>query len=547
MKSYIYLYYNTNKNYFFERFKFLDISIIRRNYLIYFLLKIFILPAIILFLAIKFPNYKNIISFLIFIIFYIKIFNIDGRRWAHFYRNDWLLSVPNDFKRYSKILWSNIIVDTFVKDNILIYAAIQMMYFNIVFILKVYLVYLCIYYLFFTYQLILLQSKIVIKKIYSLIMYVLFSILSVTAVYFITELIIRFVKAIIEKESTVEFLSNNINIAINTIVNFMNTNIDKFILIFVILSVINFIIISMLMLKGKFSNGMQLSTAKINDLYLVKIYYRIISKLKCIKNKNQLLKELSLFVELYSFNYKEYFNTFFIDRSMYFLFGIIIAIYLNFDYIQFIVGLLILLLFYLDLVSGINGKLIANMSFVSDYPSLVTYNMLGRSIKEIVDIKIKFFRIIRLLNFLIYLLFTLIVGFLLKFSYVYTFSICTFLLIFWIVLPKILLLNNLLYVRYDYVKSNKFIEEINLLDNNNEFILTNIFYKVFLILIVLSLVANAFLYDIRILYIVNYVILFILLLFIILESLITKKIIMNICNSIKRGDFSIDVSKIFKK
>lgn len=547
MKEYLFLFLNTNKNYFFEKYKFLKKDKLKKFYNIYFISKGILGAIILLFLSLKFSEYRNILFSIPYFIYFSKLLNLDSKKWGHYYRNDWILAYPNDLKRFITLLAANIIIDFFIVDNILLYMLIQMTVYDFTVTLTIYTIITLVYVLILSVQFVIMQSNLLIKKIYSVLVYLLSSILTGFISYILIGFLIKFTKSIFLKEDIMSFIIFEIQYLLSNIVIFFRTYNYWIMVIVIIGSILNGIFLLINFKAGNFQNGKQNTQAKISDFLFIKVYNKLFEWMYNDYEK-YMKKELSLIVELYKFNYKEYLNTFFIDRSVFFLLGILcVIVEYNHYAVPYIVFFILLLFFYIDISSGINAKLLPNMSFVSDYNTIQICNSVNRSIHILVRNKLRFFRIVRLPSLIFYLVIVGICGQYFRMNSILVVALLLCIIIFWCLLPKIFMSNNLIYVRSNYDRFEKFIEENSMiLRDTKDFFLIEMYYRYIFFCMVVYIVLVFMLNSSFTIYLFV-AILFSELLFLVILYLIMSRVIKNICNSLEMGDYSIDVARIFKR
>lgn len=548
MISYMYLFILASKNYFFERFKFLNYDFFKKLYYIMLVLKPSIIVITLFLVSKKFNQYTSLIFIIPFFLVGFKLLEIDTKRWGHFYRYDWIQAEPKDEVRFFKLITGNFLVDVFIKDNIIFYFIFQLFYFKLSFLIVMYLIFIILYFMTMTFHLVMIQSKLGIKKVYSLFNYIFTNSITAYIVYHIIRFSIHFIKIISQKEDGISFLQQYILNSTDKLIYFLK---EKHIIIFFsvfFIFVLNFIYLLYLLKKEYFQNGNQFQSATIADFISLRCFTALIDHLK-INYKTLLKKEFSFIATLYEFNYKEYINTFLIDRSFFFLIAILLNIYENnYPNAWSIVFFIILVYCYLDINSGVSAKLVANMSFISDYDTLRLFNEMNIKIKELIKIKLKFFYISRLFSFLAYILITIVCSLIFHFSIITTILLLICLCGSWYFIPTMFITNNLIYMRSDYKELKKYIEDSNTLTlNQNEFFVLELYYKFMTTSLLFFIIFSILVTKIKILFLVFIIYLIIYISISILVYTIMKKILNNIYDSIERGDYSVDISKIFKK
>lgn len=546
MKSYMYLYFYANKNYFFDRFKFLRNKILEKFYYIMVVLKQLLLILALIIIGNKISYLKTILSIIPFVIFYYKIFSIDTKKWAHYYRKDWGLAYPSDTKRFFVIMISNFIIDFIIEDNIFIYFMYSVNFFEFSFVLLVYTTIVFLYFTTMIFELILMQVSLFLKKIYSFINYIVSNITSMIIFYIIFNFIIEVIINIVNKKNILSFIIKKVNLDItNLIFNLNKFYINKIFILTILILIFNLIMVFSLLKRDKLSFDLNKLTPKMKDLYILKFYY-LLYKTFTKRESYLVKKEFLLISELFSFNYMEYYNTFLVDRSIFILSSILfIIVKYKASNIFIILFPLIFIFIFMDISSGISTKLVANMSFSSDFNMLRAFNSINRDIKELIVNKLRLFNLFRFMSYFSYIIIIFLISFYINIPIKSYILLLMVVIINIILLPRIFFINNLIYTRIEYRNFNKYIEDISFISNNiKDFFLLDIYYKIMYIWLFSTIVAyNLNIYFYNIIYI-GILIFSVILVFI---YLIMKKIEKNIIDSIKEGDFSVNISKIFKK
>lgn len=546
MKGYLYLFIKSNKNYFFERFKIFNSSGFDNIYYVYFFSKGIFITLFTYLLTIILKTNESIIVLIPLFVYIFKIFGIDSTKWVHYYRDDWLVSYPNEIKRFKEILIGNICVDFIFEDNIFFVIILQSYFYDLKILILIYVAILLIYILTMSFQLVIIQSDLFLKKIYSLIIYSLSSLITYYTVYVVIKSAIKFINIIVQKKDILGSVVSSIVIYINDVLLVIYKYGNLLMLFLLVISFLNMICIIYTMSVGYFQNGLQNKGARIADLKIVKKYVTMIDILK-FKHPEMLKKELALIVELYSFRYKEYFNTFFIDRSGYIILALLMNLYENYkNNLEIAIVSSIALIFYLDINSGMCAKLLANMSFASDYSIISISKSTNLSIKELVDLKYKLFQLIRFPSLIFYLLLSFTIFYMFRISIGVFIALLSVIIIFWIVLPKIFFTNNLIYTRQDYTNFSKYIEEINILTSKSkDFFIIELYYKLLVFWVIITIFVGITIQNIFIVRTVFYSSVAITIIILIIVNFIMRIIRENIISSIEEGDYSVDVAKIF--
>ena len=203
--------------------------------------------------------------------FIFKLFTIDSRKWAHFYRNDWISAFPIDKQRYIVILFSNLIIDFIVEDNILLLISYQLIFIKPLFLLGIYVSLILIYLTTATFQLVLLQSNLFLKKIYSFLIYII-SCITTTYVFFIfINAFISLINYVIKRELVLENILYSVkNYIFNLFIVYENNQL-VIIISSILIFIINFYLVIYLMQKNKFENSNQYTSQKISDFIILRL------------------------------------------------------------------------------------------------------------------------------------------------------------------------------------------------------------------------------------------------------------------------------------
>lgn len=102
---------------------------------------------------------------------------------------------------------SNIIIGFLILDNIILYILIQLLSFDFNTIITIYTVVILLCVLLLSLQFVLMQANISIKKIYSLLVYLFLSVLTVIISYTLIGSVIKFIKSIALKEDRMNFIT----------------------------------------------------------------------------------------------------------------------------------------------------------------------------------------------------------------------------------------------------------------------------------------------------------------------------------------------------
>ena len=125
----------------------------------------------------------------------------------------------------------------------------------------------------------------------------------------------------------------------------------------------------------------------VDNFIIVKLIKKILSILYRNKPTRLVLinKEFALFTHIYKYNFKDYFFIFIADRSMSFLISIFLIIS-KYEYSasSLIILLIVPIILLVDINSNVGVKLITNMSFITDYNTLLCSNTSGFDLNKLI-------------------------------------------------------------------------------------------------------------------------------------------------------------------
>lgn len=548
VKSYVFLYINSNKNYFFERFPFLKTFGLEKCYTGCLLAKSILMVVVLYVMTQSLSEYALAIAAVPFAIFAMKLFGVDSKKWAHYYRADWLLAYPDDKKRFKELLSAHLVIDFILEDNVCAAVLFQCMYFDIFFLVSVYLSVLFGYILIMSFQLVLIQARLTLKKLYSVLSYIGSSMVTVYVFYVLIKAMVGFVTLIVQK-------SDIVSTSLSYIVSYFNniwtliTSYHVFVLVsMALMTSLNLWGIRCAMAAGGFRNGTQHLSARTHDFWFIKQYIKFINA-RVTAYPTLIKKELSLIVSLYEFHYKEYLNTFFIDRSAYMLLAILFNVSDNYSReLDYILIPIIAVLFYTDINSGMCSKLVANMSLIADYSLLSILKMSPTTVNDVLVAKIKLFRLVRMPSFIFYLVIVGICAVVFQIRVPVFVVLVLIIVLLWFVLPTVFLANNLIYTRQDYAALSKYVEESTIIAKRaKEFFAIEWYYKFLTAWLLLSLVSANFVEQLMIVEVAFYVGAFVVVVLLLLLHRMMVTIKRNIVQALEGGDYSVDFAKIFKK
>lgn len=556
---FIYLFFSINKNYFFEKYNFLSMHEASKEkfFIIWYLLKnqILTIVAIIVLKKIFDSDLLNAVVTLMLMI--SLLFGLDSKEWRLFYRLDFVSEIPNMIERFFTVLLGNVILKLIIENNIFLISTLFFYYSKISFIyLPIFLIiYFLLYVTILSFYFILQNSTLNMKKTFSIFNYLFSFTFTSWFIYVLLDFILNAFGIFINNR----YNSSIFSVFINEIVKIININVNYF------MENISFIIIGLLIifviigfstfLTVKYLNKINYLDKEDNkyitdSFFIVKIIKLFLDILYLSKEeiRIQVNKELSLFSYIYKYSFKDYFFVFIADRSMSFL----IAIYLilikyeyNAAYILFFI--LIPIVLVVDINSNVGVKLITNMSFITDYNTLLIANTTGYSIKKLIRSKLVFYYGIKSFS---YILFIFIVNVMLM-SFNGDWIIILFsnlmILIILACFPKLYLINNLIYSRMNYRNYYKYLDESKILDYGiSEFYPLNIMFKIWIVLAFLIIIFTTIFkfVDLKLIFLVS---LFVVMFTIIIVYVIMIRVYNNIIKFIERGNYSADFAKLFKE
>lgn len=538
-----------NKNLFLERFSFLkSLKICTQNkiYLAYFIFNRYAIWGFIfaIWWFLKWPTVA--LSILLVLYLSLKLILLDIDDWQLYFNNDIRLAIPKQSKRYLTILFNILVYKFFVTDNILIYLiALKIITpISCTALLCIAITYITVSAFILSLYLVLKVGSLKLKAFYSL-----FSYLSAMIAMFIFGYIV--IKGITYIANSIyslilgtyvfdlyEFI-NKVTLSFN---GFLSNN-NLFILISLIVVLIS--VLSILFIYH--SANLEMSNEH-PILHLSKFIERLISFRKQDNLQQCLsLKEHKLIIDIYNYNFKQYYFTFFMDRP----YTVLIALTLSFLTINLNCKNLLFfglntVLFMTEIGSIMGNKLIANLSFITEYNTLRQFNCNGISIRKLSNAKLNLFYNIRLIPTLIFTA-TVIVGHTILDSSLFLIiaNIISLFLMF-IFYPKDYFTRNLVCTRMDYKDYESYLTEKNILEGGvDDFSPLNWLYNtLFFSVVVLSILA--FIFP-NIALIFNIVCIFIFVMAPIICHIFMNRIYKNVISFIERGDYSADFSKIFKR
>ena len=538
-----------NKNLFLEKLNFLKslkISTQNKIYLAYFIFNRYAIWGLIfaIWWFLKWPTVA--LSILMVLYLSLKLILLDIDDWQLYFNDDIRLTIPKQSERYLTILLNILVYKFFLMDNILIYI-IALKFITPISstsLLCITISYLAISAFILSLYLVLKVGSLKLKAFYSV-----FSYLSAMIAMFIFGYIVikgityiaNSIYSLILGTYVFDFyeLINKVTLKFN---GFLSNN-NLFILISLIVVLIS--VTSILFIYH--SANLEMSDEQ-PLLHLPKFIERLMSFHKQDDLQQCLsLKELKLIVDIYKYNFKQYYFTFFMDRSYTLLIALILSFSaLNLNCKNLLFFGLSTVLFMTEIESIMGNKLIANLSFITEYNTLRQFNCNGINIQKLSNAKLNLFYNIRFIPTLIFTA-TAIVGHIILGSSLFLIivNIISLFLIFKFY-PKDYFTRNLIYTRMDYKDYENYLTEKNILEGGVDgFSPLNWLYNIlFFSVVILSILA--FIFP-NVAFISSIVCVFIFIVAPIICHAFMKKIYNNVISFIERGDYSADFSKIFKR
>lgn len=552
------LFFHINCNLFFEKYKFIKLKRERKNlfFVIWYVLKNHILVIVGILLLDKFFNSDTLNMVVVSLIILSILVKTDAKDWRLFYRTDFVCEIPDVKKRFFTVMLSNVSINLFVEDNILILFSFFIFYSHIswsylpLLIMAFTIIYMASSSIYFMIQ----NSSIKIRKIFSLFSYVT-SMISMTVVVYVSidyiiSVFLLFKENLRSKMILPHFVTQGSNTA-KRVIGFVSENINTIVIVlfaYVLLIIIGSIITLKYLDKLKYT-GRDDKVYTIDSFILVKLIRKITKIMYGDGVAAQFInKELALFSDTYKYNFRDYFSVFVSGKSVA-MFSAITAVLLNFQYsgtylIMFIFAQIIVLL---DVNSCVSVNLVVNMSFIGEYSTLLTMNSSGQNISQLVKSKIKFYYLIRI--FAHTLLFVFInIGFSLVSMPIYLMLIGNIMAVGILILyVRAYFINNLIYTRINYRDYTKYLDESQLLEEGvPEFFILNLLMSIWFLILIATLLITSIVHTINI-NVMAMIDIILLIALIIGGYIIMNKIGNNIIRFIKGGDYSADFAKIFKK
>ncbi len=539
----------TNKNLFLERFSFLKslkTSTQNKLYLTYFIFSNYVVWSIVfsIWYFLKWPSFLLAILIIGYLLLKLVLLDIDD--WQLYFKDDIRLAIPVHNQRYLTILLNILFHKFFVSDNVLIYfvALKLLMPIDWGLLLLLAVTYLAISAFILSLYLVLKVGTLKLKAFYSV-----FSYLSAMLSMFIFgSIIIKLITYVVNIAYSIilgiyEFDLGEILYKAANIFSQFTSNTD--LLAFSALALISLSVFGLLLIYFSANLEMQDDSPNLSLAKFVK-YMMPFNKDKDELQNALLIKEYQLIVDIYKYNFKQYYFTFFVDRP----YAVLLALIFNFSMLNLSCKNLLFfglstVLFMTEVGSIMGNKLIANLSFIPEYNTVRQINCNGISIQKLSHSKLNLFYKIRFLPTILFIA-TIVMGHvILKSSPILVAANIVSLLVVFYVYPKDYFTRNLISTRMDYKDYEAYLTEKNILEAG-----TDDFY-------IMSWLYNFMLYSTAVLSAIgclfpsfyNLSAAVCVLIFVAAPLVCHKfmaKIQRNIMSFIERGDYSADFSKIFK-
>ncbi|SEF94936.1 hypothetical protein SAMN04487934_105128 [Eubacterium ruminantium] len=555
---YIYLYFSINKNMFFEKYKFIKIKYEKQRliYTIFFVCKNYLLIlAGMCFIYFKFD--PRICQLLIAFILLTELLHVDASDWRIFERNDFVMMIPKAFERSAIVLFGNMIYKFIINTNIFFYTVLLCLcdLSNTIYCLMFMAIYLIIAIVLEWSAFFVRYSTIEIKKIFGLIKYLVSMVSTVFLIYYFVEIILYFIRKISDKSFSVAKAAHTAYVNLKEVLHFAireRVIIFIFMGLFIILCSIA-VFVTIRQISDSYYRFKDENRYVIRNLWILRAVYALyVSVENKLKRKSVLTeKEFSLFADIFKYNYDNTWFVYLADRALAMLIAFTLILYkYNMAGVEYLLLAMIPSFFMLDINSATSVKLLVNMSFISDCNTLLLSNSNGLAIKSIINSKLRFFYIMKSFSIgIFFVVSNMIMLFfhcdILIFLLENTINVAILLL-----MPKCYLINNLIYTRMDYKDYRKYLDESNVLEEGiGEFIPINLLSKIMSIIVMVVLMnytlGKMLGFSIKG-WIILSVVVTVYLSGIIICSVIMSRIGKNIIGFIEKGDYSADISKIFK-
>jgi len=555
---FVFLALKTNKNYFLEKYHGLWLSPKMKKTFFkywYFWQHQFVFLLLLASLQVIFQS-RLLNSVVLTLSLIGKFVGLNVKQWRLFYRPDFILALGDVRERFLIVLVGNMTLKLFVESNVvviilllLLNTGVSLFYFPLALI-----IYALLYGAALTNYFILQNSSFKIKKMFAAMNYLFaFSITTVTVyfvLYFIISSFIRIERNIEGSQVMANFFARTGQI-IMRFVGFLSEH-----KLYIVLLCLSYIIIIFLINRITLKHTMHThyllqedDKNRANNFRFVMFCQKIITRFGKLDDSIRLLvaKEFALFSFFYKYNFKEYFFVFIADRPLAWVLGIFfIVVKFNHPAGAFAFVVIVANMLVTDINANVGHKLIANMSFVTDYNTLLVANTSGFSLNKLIRAKLIFYYGIKSISYFFFFIIWNVMFILCGLPW-WLIVLANILNLFIIaIFPKIYLTNNLLYSRMNYRDYEKYLDESELLDYGvATFYPLKVIDNIFLLLLVFIFIAGVILPvgHARMLIVVALFLLFVVMFIV---RFIMAKTHNNVINSIAGGTYSADFAKIFK-
>ncbi len=538
-----------NKNLFLERFSFLrklKISIQNGIYALYFIFSRYVVWCIIfaLWYFFKWPTF--ILSSLLIMYLGLKLILLDIDDWQIYFNDDIHLAFPNNSKRFFIVLLNILVYKFLIEDNVFIYilALKFITSINDIALVFILIAYLSISAFILSFYFVQKVGSIKLKSFYSI-----FSYLSaMVSMFLFSGIVIKLITYVVNSIyslilGTFIFDFNDLLNKATLKYNDFYSNNCSFIIISLFATLVSLLAILLII------RNINLEVLDERPLlYLQKsVKKTVLFNVKDIFKKCLAIKDCELILDVYKYNFKQYYFTFFLDRTYCILIALVLSfINLSLDCKNLLFFGFSIIIFIIEIDSVMGNKLIANLSFITDYNTLRQFNCNGINIQTLSDAKLRLFYNIRRIPTAIFIITVTIGHFIINSSFYFIIINILTLLTIYLTYPKDCFTKNLICTRMDYKNFENYLTEKNILESGTkDFYLLNWLYNFLLYSLLFSSVISSIFCNFSTLSNIICICLFITCP--LLCHMFMKKIYKNIIDFIERGDYSADFSKIFKR
>ena len=557
---YINLFISINKNMFFEKYKFISLSEKKKKsfYAVWFFIQNYVFLMIGTLVIYKLFKSTLVCGAICFFHLISGFFQIDSNDWKAFERNDFVMAFPQKSKRCFMVLVGNLIYRLFISNNIVFYGIITGLLFGmktigiVCFIMLYLIIYMISELVVFTVR----YSIIGIKKFYSIFGYIFSMSVTSLVIYAIFQVGIYLATQIIKKQLDKDNILAEFELLVGRISIWFTEH--KIVLaslaaVFALFITASFIY-TLYVLKHNFYSEKDKSKYVVKNFRFIRFFRFLMHSIAKSDNHYIALsdKEYALYADVYKFNYKNYWYVMIADRPLAIMIAVIAVLYDHmFEGCELLLLGILPCFFMLDINSATTVKLLVNMSFISDYNTILFANTSGISLKELIRAKLRFYYVTKSVSTVVFFITSNLIMYVFGCEpaiYILTNLLC---LIILIVFPENYLISNLIYTRLNYKQYEKYLDESQILEvGSREFFPLNLLYRVMTTLVFLALIVLLFgtRFSFRISeYLIMGIMFSVFIIGIFLCRKIMKRVGNNILAFVERGDYSADFAKIFKK